>query len=165
MNIAIIVAAAENNAIGIDNQLPWRLSADLKYFKALTTGHAIVMGRKTFDSIGKALPNRANIVITRSKNFSHDNIIVKHSIDEAIEYCNQFEQVFVIGGDTIYKQMLEVTETIYLTRVHTSISNADAFFPIIDLDIWKLIKSEHHKKDDKNEFDYTFEVYQRRESI
>jgi dihydrofolate reductase len=161
MNISIIVAASLNHVIGVKNKLPWRLSADLKYFKQLTTGHTIVMGRKTFDSIGKALPNRENIVVTKNSSFRHEGIIVKHSIDEAFNYCKNHNDVFIIGGDTIYQQTIAFANTIYLTKVHTMIDDGDAFFEELNSNEWSLIKSESHKRDEKNEFDFTFEVYQR----
>lgn len=162
MNINIIVAASENNVIGVDNRLPWHLPADLKYFKQLTTGHAIIMGRKTFDSIGKPLPNRRNLVITKSKTFSHEGITVVNSIDNAIEACETEENVFVIGGETIYAQMLSITHQIYLTRVHVKVENGTAFFPSLNPDEWELTSSDAHTKDEKNAWAYTFEVYKRR---
>ncbi len=162
MTISIIVAASENNVIGVNNDLPWRLSNDLKFFKQKTTGHSILMGRKTFDSIGKALPNRENIIITRNKNFEMDNCIVKNSIEEAILYCKEKnkDEIFIIGGDMIYKQSLHLANKIYLTRVHTEIKNGTAFFPVLENETWqKEIEIIHFKKDEKNEYDHSFETY------
>jgi dihydrofolate reductase len=161
MHLSFIVAASLNQVIGINNQLPWHLPADLKYFKKLTTGHTIVMGRKTYDSIGKPLPNRENIVITRSKDFKADGVVIKYSVDEALQYCKDKEQVFVIGGEEIFKQMMDVVHTIYLTIVHITIENGDAFFSVLEKDEWQLTQSEFHNKDEKNELDYTFETYER----
>jgi dihydrofolate reductase len=161
MKVSIIVASSLNDVIGVNNQLPWHLPADLKYFKNLTTGHAIVMGRKTFDSIGRALPNRENIVITRSKKKSNESIIFAHSIEESLDYCNKFDEVFIIGGDNIYQQTIGTANLIYRTKVHTIITAGEAFFPILDATIWQLSSSDFHAKDDKNEFDYTFEIYER----
>ncbi len=162
MKLSIIVATSLNHVIGVNNQLPWHLPADLKYFKQLTTGHTIIMGRKTYESIGKALPNRLNIVITRSKTFEADGVIVKNSIEDALDYCQNLDEVCIIGGDTIYQQMMQLTQTIYVTKVHTHIENGDAFFPELDLKQWRLSSSVFHEKDDRNAFDYTFEIYERK---
>ncbi|MBP6456197.1 MAG: dihydrofolate reductase [Chitinophagaceae bacterium] len=162
MTISIIVAVSENNVIGVNNDLPWRLSNDLKFFKQKTTGHSILMGRNTFDSIGKALPNRENIIITRNKNFEKENCIIKNSIKEAISYCREKneDEIFIIGGDTIYKQSLNLANKIYLTRVHTEIKNGTAFFPILEKGNWeKQDEVIHFKKDEKNEYDHSFETY------
>lgn len=162
MKLSIIVAVSENNVIGIDNQLPWHLPADLKYFKNLTTGHTILMGRKTFESIGRPLPNRENIVITRDEQFQHEGIVVKHSIEEAIQYCRQkSDEVFIIGGDTIYQQTISWVNRIYFTRVHVLIENGTAFFPELNMEEWKMVQSDYYLKDEKNQYDYTFEVYDR----
>ncbi len=164
MTLSIIVAASFNRVIGVDNQLPWHLPADLKYFKSLTTNHTILMGRKTFASIGKPLPNRENIVITRDQNFHVDGVLCMHSIEEALAYCaNKEEEVFIIGGDTIYKQTLGLANKVYRTKVHTSIDDGTAYFPTLKVNEWDLISSEYHEEDDKNEYDYTFEVYVRHE--
>lgn len=164
MEISIIVAVSRNQVIGVDNQLPWHLPTDLKYFKNLTINHPILMGRKTFDSIGRALPKRENIVITRNANFSHDGILVKNSIDEAIEYCkqNNYDEVFIIGGDTIYKQCLSIATKIYLTKVDIEIQNGNAFFPKLNENEWELVSSVKGELDEKNVLNHTFEVYQKR---
>jgi dihydrofolate reductase len=159
--ISLLVAVSENQVIGVNNQLPWHLPNDLKYFKKLTTGHTIIMGRKTFDSIGKPLPNRTNVVITRNKQFHVEGIICKHSITEALEDNNSADEVFIIGGDTIYKQSLAYCDRVYLTRVHTIIANGDAFFPELKLDEWKLTSSEEGILDEKNILPHTFEIYDR----
>ncbi len=163
MNISIIVAISTNHVIGVDNKLPWHLPADLQYFKTLTIGHPILMGRKTYDSIGRPLPNRENIIITQNRTFHSNNLIIKHSIEEAIDYCIEkgYEDVFIIGGDGIYKQTISIADTLYITRVDINIENGTAFFPEIDKDKWKLISSDSRTKDDKNKYNYTFEVYEK----
>lgn len=158
--ISIVVAASDNRVIGIENKLPWHLPADLKFFKNLTTGHTILMGRKTFESIGKALPNRRNLVITRDRYFVAEGCELFHSLEEAIDACVEGE-TFIIGGDSIYQQALSISNKIYLTRVHTHIENGQAFFPELDATVWSLISSDFVAKDDRNPFDMHFEVYER----
>lgn len=158
--ICIVVAASDNHVIGVSNQLPWHLPADLKFFKTLTTGHTIIMGRKTFESIGKALPHRRNIVITRDPQWQAPGCEVFHSLEQAIEQVKD-EFVFIIGGDSIYQQSVAFCDRIYLTRVHTMIENGEAFFPEPDVSIWKLQSSEYVPKDERNPFDMHFEVYER----
>lgn len=162
MKLSFIVAASLNHVIGVNNTLPWHLPADLKYFKQLTTGHTILMGRKTYESIGRPLPNRENIVITRSTDFMPEGVIVKYSIKEALDHCATHDEVFVIGGETIFEQLMPFADVIYLTIVHTHIDNGEAFFSIPDKSQWKLTQSEFHQRDEKNSYDYTFETYERR---
>ncbi|WP_433901223.1 dihydrofolate reductase [Sphingobacterium puteale] len=159
--ITLIVAASENNAIGINNQMPWHLPNDFKYFKRSTIEHSVLMGRKTFEAIGKALPDRRNIVITRNANFQGEDIDVANSIQEALLYCRDEREVFIIGGANIYLQALPLANKVLLTRVHTTIQ-ADAFFPELSSEEWELISAEPHQADDKHAFDYTFEVYTRK---
>ncbi|PUV21703.1 dihydrofolate reductase [Sphingobacterium athyrii] len=159
--ITLIVAASENNAIGINNQMPWHLPNDFKYFKRNTVDHSILMGRKTFDAIGKALPDRRNIVITRNADFQEEDIDVANSIQEALLYCRDEREVFIIGGANIYQQALPLANKVLLTRVHTTIQG-DAFFPELSSEEWELISAEPHQADDKHAFDYTFEVYTRK---
>lgn len=162
MMISIIVAVSENQVIGRDNQLPWHLPADLKYFKTLTTGHTIVMGRNTYDSIGKPLPNRENVVITRNADFNPAGVKVVHSLEDALKYCSlKEEEVFIIGGDSIYRQAINFVSKIYLTRVHCMLADGNAFFPRLDASFWGLKSSTFYPKDEKNEYDYSFEVYER----
>jgi len=156
-----IAAAAENNALGKDNQLLWHLPNDFKRFKTLTTGHTIIMGRKTFESFPKPLPNRTHIIITRQKEYLVEGCIVVNSIEEAIERAPKNEPVYIIGGAEIYKQSISVTDTIELTRVHHSFE-ADAFFPEIDLNQWQLEHEEYHPKDEKHLFDFTFQTFTRK---
>lgn len=159
--ITLIVAASENNAIGIDNQMPWHLPNDFKYFKRNTVEHSVLMGRKTFEAIGKALPDRRNIVITRNANFQGEDIDVANSIQEALLYCRDEREVFIIGGANIYQQALPLANKVLLARVHTTIKG-DAFFPELPSEEWELVASDSHQADDKHAFAYTFEVYTRK---
>lgn len=156
--ITLIAAAAENNALGKDNQLLWHLPEDFKRFKQITSGHYIIMGRKTFESFPKPLPNRTHIIITRQKDYLAEGCIIAHSLEEAIAISPKNEEVFVIGGAEIYTQSIDSADKIELTRVHTSLE-ADAYFPSIDLSQWKLVFEEQHHKDEKHDYDYTFETY------
>ncbi len=158
MTLTLIAAAAENNALGKDNDLVWHLPDDFKRFKQITSGHYIIMGRKTFESFPKPLPNRTHVIITRQKDYKADGCIVVNSLDEAIAACPQGEEVFVIGGGEIYKQSIGRADKIELTRVHTTVE-ADAFFPSIDNSKFKLVNEEYHPKDEKHEFDYTYKTY------
>ena len=161
-NPTIIVAVAENNAIGKDNQLLWHLSDDLKRFKSLTSGHHIIMGRKTFESFPKPLPNRTHVVITKQEDYKVPHgIIVVNSLKNALDVAKEDNQPFIIGGGEIYNQSLEVANKIELTRVHHNFE-ADTFFPKIDNSIWKETSNVYHKKDAKNEFDYSFISYIRK---
>jgi dihydrofolate reductase len=154
--IAIVVAIAENNVIGKDNQLIWHLPADLRYFKNLTMGHPILMGRKTYESIGKPLPGRTTVIITRQQDFKAPGCIVVNSINEAISQAQTIDQdVYIIGGAEIYKQALGKTDTIYLTRVHHAFEG-DTFFPEIDEANWEVTSEEKHEPDEKNKYSYSF---------
>lgn len=161
MILSIVVAIAENNAIGKDNQLLWHLPADLKHFKDITSGHTIIMGRKTYDSIGRPLPNRRNIVITRNRELDLPGTEVTNSLDEALQLCAAEEEVFIIGGAELYKHALEATDRIYLTRVHHSY-DADTFFPEIAHGTWKETSIENHQPDEKNGLAYTFSTLERK---
>ncbi len=161
--LIIIAAAAENNALGINNDLPWHLPDDFKRFKTLTTGHKIIMGRKTLESFPKALPNREHIVITRNKNYQPKfKCTVVSSIKDAIALTKNDEKAFIIGGGEIYKQSLEIATHIELTRVHAKV-DADTFFPIIETNQWELIKEEYHPKDDRHKYDFTYLTYRRKD--
>ena len=160
MTLSCIVAVSENGVIGRDNCLPWKLSADLRRFKQLTTGHAIIMGRKTFDSIGRPLPNRTSIVMTRDLDYAPTDVMVVHSLDEAVAACHDQEEAFVIGGEAVFREALPRTERLYLTRVHASVEG-DAYFPEPDLTDWKLVQQERHLEDDKNNYAFTFQVHER----
>ncbi|RZL47833.1 MAG: dihydrofolate reductase [Pedobacter sp.] len=158
--ISIVVAISENNAIGKNNQLLWHLPADLKHFKEITSGHPIIMGRKTYDSIGRALPNRRNIVITRTTSLSIPNVEVVNTLEDALSRCENENEVFVIGGAEIYKHALSLSNRIYLTTVHHSYE-ADTFFPELNKDEWKEVASEYHPSDEKNSVAYTFSTLER----
>ncbi|MVZ67267.1 dihydrofolate reductase [Sphingobacterium sp. DK4209] len=159
--LTLIVAASENNAIGKNNQMLWHLPNDFKYFKSQTMDHSIVMGRKTFESIGKPLPGRRNIVITRQATFEAEDVDVANSLQDVFSYCRDEQEVFIIGGAQIYQQALPLASKVLLTRVHATIEDADAYFPVLPSDDWELISSEPHSKDEKHQYDYTFEVYNR----
>ena len=158
-SITIIVAAAENNAIGKDNDLIWSLPNDLKRFKKLTSGHSIIMGRKTFDSFPGLLPNRKHIVISRNKNISFsDEVIVVNNFEDAIRETGDDENPFIIGGGQIYKLAMDLGDKIELTRVHEEFK-ADTFFPKIDEDKWELIREEFNEKDERHQFSFTYKTY------
>ncbi|MBO9672348.1 MAG: dihydrofolate reductase [Sphingobacteriaceae bacterium] len=160
-SLAIAVAIGENYAIGKNNQLLWHMPADLKFFKQTTSGHTVIMGRKTFDSVGRPLPNRRNIVITRDTQLKIEGVEVVNSLNKALEVTKTEEKpVFIVGGAEIYKQALPQTQTLYLTTIHHHF-DADTFFPEINRNEWKVISSETHKADEKNKYDYTFEVLER----
>lgn len=154
MIISIVVAVAANNAIGKDNQLLWRLPNDLKHFKEITTGHTIIMGRKTYDSVGKPLPNRRNIIITR-QNINIEGCEVVNSLDAALALCADEREVFIVGGAEIYKQAMKATDCIYLTIVHQNF-DGDTYFPEIKKDEWKETNREDHQPDEKHQFSYSF---------
>lgn len=161
-NISIIVAIAENNAIGKDNQLLWHLSDDLKRFKRLTTGHTVIMGRNTFFSLPNgALPNRRNIVITDRPDETFEGCEMAHSIDEALQLAGDSDECFVMGGGMVYRQMMPVAGRLYLTKVHQSF-DADTFFTEIDFSDWEELESEFVEAGGKNEFPHTFVLYQHR---
>lgn len=157
--IVIIAAIAQKNALGKNNELIWHLPADLKRFKQQTSGHPIVMGRKTFESLGRPLPNRTNIVITRSKTFQCEGIIVTNSLEDAIKTAKKInEKIYIIGGATIYKQAIDKADKLDITLVHHSFE-ADVFFPEIDKNIWKEERREDFTADEKNPYDYSFVTY------
>ncbi|SDR66705.1 dihydrofolate reductase [Formosa sp. Hel1_31_208] len=160
--LTIIVAAGENNAIGKDNDLIWHLSDDLKRFKSLTNGHHIIMGRKTFESFPKPLPNRTHIVITRQEDYkAPDGVIIVNNMGDALDAARLDQQPFIIGGGEIYKQAMPLADRLEITRVHHSFEDADTFFPVIDLSVWKETHSKFHEKDDNHEFSFTFSTYER----
>ena len=159
--IVMIAAVAENNALGKNNELVWHLPNDFKRFKALTSGHHIIMGRKTFESFPKPLPNRTHIIITRQEKYIPEGCIVVSSIEKAIEACPQNEISYIIGGGEIYNLGLSFSDKIEITRVHHSF-DADTFFPEINLKEWEIIETEFHHKDEKHLFDYSYETYIRK---
>ncbi|MEZ7499990.1 dihydrofolate reductase [Flavobacterium sp. Arc3] len=159
--IIMIAAASQNNALGKNNELVWHLPNDFKRFKSLTSGHHIIMGRKTFESFPKPLPNRTHIVISRQENYKPEGCIVVSSMEEAIETCPSDDAVYIIGGGEIYNLGIPFSDKIELTRVHHTFE-ADAFFPEIDYKDWEMINSEFQPKDDKHLFDFTYETYLRK---
>ncbi|AZZ90521.1 dihydrofolate reductase [Hahella sp. KA22] len=160
--LSIVVARAENGAIGVENTLPWRLSNDLQYFKRVTMGKPIIMGRKTFDSIGRPLPGRTNIVVTRNKDWRHDGVSVAHSLDEAVSLAGreQTDEVMLIGGAELYRQGLAAAQRVYLTEVKTSVQG-DAFFPELDPADWRETSRDSHPADEKNQYPHDFVVFER----
>ena len=164
MIISLLVATDENNVIGKDNKLPWHLPNDLKYFKNQTWGMPILMGRKTFESIGKPLPGRNSIVITRSADWQHEGVDVVHSIEDAIGKAKELgaKEIFVIGGAEIFESSFEKANRIYLTRIH-HVFDGDVYFPLVTNDKWSLVKSFFCKADEKNLYDHTFQVFERKE--
>jgi dihydrofolate reductase len=164
MKISLIVAMGENRVIGGSGHIPWHLPADFKHFKDLTMGHPIVMGRKTFESIGKPLPGRTNIGITRDASYRHDGVVTVTSPDAALAAATAApggDEMFVIGGAEIYKLFLSRADRIYLTQVHGAFEG-DVFFPELGPGEWQLANSEEHKKDEKNPFDFAYLVYERK---
>ena len=171
--LSLIVAISTNGVIGRGDDLPWRLSADLRRFKRLTMGHHIVMGRKTHESIGRELPGRTSVVVTRSPDYhsnaatdvgavegANEGIVVVHSLDEAIALAEGDDETFIIGGAEIYRQALPLAGRLYVTRVHADV-DGDVFFPEFDLSRWRLLEEEHHEPDEKNAHPYSFQVYER----
>lgn len=157
-----IAAASENNVLGKDNLLVWHLPDDFKRFKQMTTGNFIVMGRKTFESFPKPLPNRIHVIITRQLNYkAPDGCLVVNSIENAIAICPNNQPIFIVGGAEIYKQSLAISDKIELTRVHTT-CKGDAVYPEISALDWKVISEEFHPKDDKHLFDFTYVTYIKR---
>ena len=161
--ISIIVAIAQNGAIGYKGNLIYHLSADLRRFKELTTGYTVIMGRKTFQSLPKgALPNRRNIVLTRQQDASFPGTEVYSSIDEALSHCSQEEKVYIMGGAQVYSQALSMADELEITLVHDSPAQADTFFPEFGSDeSWHLINREDHEPDEKNPYPYSFLTYRR----
>ena len=162
MTISLVVAAATNNAIGKDGKLPWHLPNDMKHFKNVTWGMPIVMGRKTFESLGKALPGRKNIVISRQPGWKADGVITVKNMEDAFFVVKEADakEVMVIGGGEIYKTLFEKARRIYLTRVEAE-PDADTFFPSLKPEEWHLMSQQDHEADDKNAYNYSFQVWER----
>lgn len=160
---AIVVVIDENNGIGKDGGLLCHLPNDLKHFKQITTGHTIIMGRKTYESLPKgALPNRINIVITSAEKEKFPGCIVVRSVEEALSVSENHEKVFIIGGGELYRSTLHLADTLYLTRIHNTFEDADTFFPKIDFEDWVLREEDKHRADDKHLYPYTFLTYSRK---
>ena len=161
MKISLIVAQAENGVIGFENSMPWHLSADLKRFKKITMGCPILMGRKTYESIGRPLPGRTNLIISRNRNYQQPGCQVFNSLDAAISACRQAAEIFVIGGSTLYTAILAKVDTIYLTKIHENFKG-DTFFPLLETEQWQEIKRQDITDDDSVAFNYSFIQLQRR---
>ena len=161
MKISIIAAVAENYAIGKDNKLLWRIRDDLRLFKRITLGHVIVMGRKSFESIGKALPGRTNVVVTRKKDYQAEDVIVFTSLNDVFEHYKGEDEIFVIGGGEIYRQSADDAHELHISHVDVSVEDADTFFPKVDWTDWKEIASESFEKNEQNEHSFVYKQYQR----
>ena len=160
--ISIIAAIGKNNELGKGNALLFSMPADMKYFRETTSGKTIIMGQKTFESIGRPLPKRLNIVVTRDKNFTHDGVEISHSLEDTLKkYKNSPEEVFIIGGGQIYAQSMEYADKLYITHIDATDKDADTFFPEIIPIVWNEISHIEHKEDTENPHDYTFSVYQK----
>ncbi len=157
--ISLIVAMDKKRVIGVDNKLPWHLPADLKRFKELTLGHHIVMGRKTFESIGKPLPGRTTVIITRQREYKAEGCLVVHSLDAALLAAASDSETFILGGGEIFTQALETADKIYITEIDTEVPRGDAYFPELDRTQWKLLERTECSPDDKNRFRYIFLTY------
>jgi dihydrofolate reductase len=162
-DLILIAAAGESNELGKNGDLPWHLPDDFQHFKKTTTGHPMIMGRKTFDTFPKPLPNRLHIIVTRDQGYgvAHENCLVVYSLEEALKVVSEAEKVFVIGGGEIYKQALPFATKIELTRVHATFE-ADTFFPEIDPRSWTEISSSHHPADSRHAYSFTFQTFKRR---
>ena len=160
--LSAIAAMAENRVIGKNNKMPWHLPADLKHFKAVTTGHPVLMGRKTYESIGKPLPNRTNIILTRDTHYTAPDCVIVNNIETALSMANELDmdEVFVIGGAEIYQILLPKIQRIYLTKIHFKVAG-DAYFPELNMAEWKKMNSEDHQADVNNAYDYSFIVLER----
>lgn len=167
MLVSAIVAVGNNRVIGKDNDLPWYLPADLRYFKKTTLGRHIIMGRKCYESIGQPLPKRTNIVLTRNAFFTGTGLIVAHSIEEALQLAadNGETEAMILGGGEIYRQSVPLWDRLYLTQVDVDVPDGDTFFPELDPAQWTLVREEAHDPDEKNPHAYAFRVYERRESF
>jgi dihydrofolate reductase len=162
MTVSLIVAVSSNGVIGRDGGLPWHLPADLKHFKCTTMGHHLIIGRRTWEEVGKPLPGRTMVVVTRSRSFAPAGVEVVCSVERALELAAEDDEPFIGGGSQIYRIALarDLVDRVYLTRIHAEVEG-DTFFPEFDLDDWELVSEEHHEADEKNEFPFSFLVYER----
>ena len=164
MIISFIVAASENNAIGRQNKLPWQLPEDMKFFKRTTMGKPVMMGRKTYESLGTPLPGRTNIVLSKAHNLAlPEGVLLYDDINAAVAALQNepTDEAFIIGGGMVFKEAMDIADRIYMTRVHTEVADADAFFPDIDHTHWKLVREEHHTADEKHLYAFTFQQFER----
>ncbi len=164
MKLSLIVAMAANRTIGINNQMPWHLSADLKKFKHITLGHPMIMGRKTFESIGRPLPGRQNIIISRDTHYQQPGCFVFSSLETALQHCAEFNEVFVIGGATLYAATLTQADRLYITQIQKSFAG-DTWFPEINPEYWREVDRQDISDDHSVDFNYSFIVYDRQVSI
>ena len=163
--ITIVVAMGLKNEIGADNQLLWHLPKDLKHFKEITSGHPIIMGRKTYESIGKPLPNRTNIVVSRKKDWFEEGILIVGSLKEAIKFAKKLdENIFILGGGNIYEQTIDLADRLEVTQVKAELK-ADVFFPKINPKIWQKTSETCHEKDEKNSYDFCFQTFEKKSEI
>lgn len=160
MRISLVAAMSENRIIGRDGRLPWRLRGDLRRFRQLTIGHPVVMGRKTFESIGAPLPKRCNIVLSRDANWNAADVLVASDLERAMRLAGECQELFIIGGEEVYQQALPMADRIYLTVVHATLEG-DTRFPEIDLHNWTLVEDERHEADEFDRFDYSFRLYEK----
>jgi dihydrofolate reductase len=163
MKISQIVAASQNNVIGKDGGLPWHMPTDMAFFRNKTWGHHIVTGRRNYEAEGKALPGRVNIVLTRKHDFQINDGLVMHKLEDAIAFARNAgeKELFIVGGEEIYKLAMPVTDRIYLTRIHAEVEG-DTFYPELDLKTWRQVTIDRRKADEKNPFDYDFIIYERK---
>lgn len=160
MRISAICAMSENGVIGKNNQLPWHLPADLKHFKKITLGNPILMGRKTYESIGRPLPGRLNIILTHNTHFQAPGCTVVPSIDEALIAAKEYPELFIIGGATLYQELMPLTQRIYMTKIYQHI-DGDTFFPPLDLKQWQQVECTDHEVDEANPYRYSFMIFDR----
>ena len=163
MIISLIAAMDKNRVIGKDGKLPWHMPKDMKFFRDTTKGKTVIMGRKTYESIGRPMPNRINIIITRDNDYKVEGCIVVHSIDEALKAAGNVEEVMVIGGSQIYKEFLPKANRIYLTKIDAEVEG-DTYFPEFEIEGWKEVSYEEHERDAENEYDYAFIVLEKKTS-
>ena len=159
--ISIIVAMAKNRTIGVDNTLPWRCPEDLKHFKALTMGHSMIMGRKTFESIGRPLPGRTTVVVTRDPALKIEGCLIAHSLQEAIKACGNDSQTFIVGGAEIYTQAIDFVDTLYITEIQQDVTG-DAWFPDFDRAKWQEVSREVRRQETPQPLEYHFVTYRRK---
>lgn len=160
MKISVIAAMSQNRVIGRDGSLPWHLPTDLARFKSITTGHTVIMGRKTFESVGKPLPNRRTIIITRNNDYQCADVFIAHSLDEALDHAAHEDEIFILGGETVYRIALPRADRLYLTIIHATIEG-DTYFPNLDFDDWKLVEDERHEIDERHAYAFSFRRYER----
>ncbi|MCC9606839.1 dihydrofolate reductase [Blastopirellula sp. JC732] len=161
MTVSLIVAASENGVIGRNGDMPWRLSSDLQRFKKLTMGNTIVMGRKTYESIGRLLPGRQTVIVTRQADYAVEGAVITSSVEEAVQVPSAGGELFIVGGGEIYAQSIDLAQQIYLTRVHALIDDGDAFFPALDRENWERVEATEIGADEKNDYPTTFEIWRR----